>query len=31
MANKAQQFLPGYLKRLELYKQHRPWHDTAGH
>jgi tetratricopeptide (TPR) repeat protein len=28
MANKAQQFLPGYLKRLELYKQHRPWHDA---
>jgi tetratricopeptide (TPR) repeat protein len=28
MANKAQQFLPGYLKRLELYKQHRPWRDA---
>ena len=28
MANKAQQSLPGYFKRLELYKQHRPYRDT---
>jgi len=28
MANKAQQSLPGYFKRLEVYKQHRPWRDT---
>jgi tetratricopeptide (TPR) repeat protein len=31
MANKAQQSLPGYFKRLELYKQHRPYHAAAAH
>lgn len=29
MANKAQQSLPGYFKRLELYKQHRPYRDVS--
>lgn len=29
MANKAQQSLPGYFKRLELYKQHRPYRETS--
>lgn len=28
MANKAQQSLPGYVKRLDLYKQHHPYRDT---
>jgi tetratricopeptide (TPR) repeat protein len=27
-ANKLQQSLPGYFKRLELYKQHRPFRDA---
>jgi hypothetical protein len=31
MANKAQQSLPGYFKRLELYKQHRPYRETSAH
>jgi hypothetical protein len=26
MAEYAQQSLPGYFKRFELYKQHRPYH-----
>ena len=28
MANRAQKFLPGYIKRLELYKQRHPYRDT---
>lgn len=31
MAEIAQQSLPGYLKRLELYKQHRPYHAPPAH
>jgi tetratricopeptide (TPR) repeat protein len=28
MAQYAKEFLPGYFKRLELYKQHRPYRET---
>ena len=31
MANKAQESLPSYLKRLEIYKQHRPYRDASFH
>ena len=31
MANTAQQNLPRYFKRLEMYKQHRPYHGTEVH
>jgi tetratricopeptide (TPR) repeat protein len=30
MANKVQQSLPDYFKRLELYKQHRPYRGSPG-
>jgi tetratricopeptide (TPR) repeat protein len=30
MAKTAQQALPGYFRRLELYKQRRPYHEQAG-
>jgi len=31
MAEYAQRDLPGYFKRLELYKQHRPYHSARTH